>query len=94
VLNRIELQGIITRINDHNPDSASIFITIKQRRKYDSLEFDEYYQLFANGLLAEELSQKLKVNQIITVEGSLRTFRHRDGTFKTSIQLDKINKIE
>ncbi|MDR0545649.1 MAG: DUF3217 domain-containing protein [Mycoplasmataceae bacterium] len=92
MLNKVIIEGIVARSQWGKEEKKCFFVTIKQERKVNNYTWASYFSLFANQPVADQLAEIVEKNQNahITVEGSLKTYRAKDNTYKTTIQVEKI----
>lgn len=90
MLNKIIIEGIIESYRWAS-NSTGFFVTIKQNRMFGKTKFTDYFTLYANKPLANELENHVKEYETITVEGSLRTYQdHKNKQWKSAIEVSKI----
>lgn len=92
MINKVIIEGVVARHQWSKDDKKCFFVSIKQERKVNNYTWASYFSLFANQPIADELANivEKQENARITVEGSLRTYRAKDGLYKTTIMVEKI----
>jgi hypothetical protein len=91
--NKVLIDGQIVKSTWGKTKESGFFVTIKQERKVNNFTWANYFPLYANHPLADQLAKIVDTNPnaYILVEGQLRTYHSKKtGEWKISIQVDKI----
>lgn len=94
MVNKVFLEGQVVRSTWGEARDSGFFVTIKQERKIGKFTYTDYFSLYANRPLAAELAKLIDISKdkIISIEGALKTYRAKNGEWKTTIQVEKIIK--
>lgn len=90
MLNKVIIEGII-ETSRWSSNQTGFFVTIKQNRIFGKTKYTDYFTIYANKPLANELENYVKEYETITVEGALRTYQdHKSKQWKSAIEINKI----
>jgi neutral trehalase len=95
--NKVLIDGHIVKSTWGKTEESGFFVTIKQERKVNNFTWANYFPLYANRPLADQLAKIVEknANAYIMVEGQLRTYHSKKtGEWKISIQVEKIIQEE
>ncbi|WP_033160269.1 DUF3217 domain-containing protein [Mycoplasmoides alvi] len=90
MLNKVIIEGEIDSYR-WSSNNTGFYVSIKQYRMFGKTKFTDYFTLYANKPLSDELEKYVKNYETIAVEGVLRTYQdYRSKQWKVAIEVLEI----
>lgn len=90
MLNKVIIEGEIDSFR-WSSSKVGFYVSIKQHRMFGKTKFTDYFMLYANKPLSDQLEAYVKEYKTIAVEGVLRTYQdYKTKQWRVAIEVLEI----